>query len=102
MRAVLAEQMASESGPGELSADVYVSPELAWQSLAEADLGAFSDRVAEAAGRLSLDPLSTEVLWLCAAPELDARFGRVFAYMLDNASRMLPTPRLIASVLGAD
>ena len=92
---------AAEASDG-TSADLYVSPEAAWESLLDADLSAFSERVAEAAELLQLDPLSVEVLWLCAAPELDDRYGRVFAFLLDNAMRKLPTPRLIVSALARD
>ena len=84
---------------GELSSDYYISPDRAWEALLEADLRRFERRVSDVAGRLELDDLSTEVLWLCAAPELDERYGRVFAYLLDGTARRLPTPRLIASLL---
>ena len=98
LRAAVAAQIAAgdESEP---SSEYYISPERAWESLVDADLSRFEQRVEEAAQRLGLDALSTEVLWLCAAPELDDAYGRVFAFLLDNTSRRLPTPRLIVSAL---
>ena len=81
LKAAVAAQITSGDDAGE----PYVLPERAWESLLEADLSRFELRVAELAGG-SLDDLATEVLWLCAAPELDHRFGRVFAYLLDSAT----------------
>src|SRR5215211_4958840 len=88
LQAALAARIAD--APEEPPGDLHVSPDLAWESLVDADLTAFSEPVARAAELLDLDPLSVEVLWLCAAPELDERFGRVFAFMVENASRKLP------------
>ncbi len=99
LKAAVAAQIASGADAGEPSSEYYVSPERAWESLLEADLRGFEQRVAEVTRRLGLDDLATEVLWLCAAPELDDRYGRVFAYLLDSTTRKLPTPRLIVSLL---
>src|SRR4051794_17008167 len=91
-------RIASVDDAAEALSDYYISPERAWEALLEADLGRFVGRVADVAGRLELDDLSTEVLWVCAAPELDERYGRVFSYLLDSTARRLPTPRLIVSL----
>jgi hypothetical protein len=65
--------------------------------------GADSDQaLAGVAARLRLDPLDTALLAFCAAPELDARYGRLIAYLHDDVTRRLPTPRLAARLLGGD
>src|SRR4051794_4963328 len=102
LRTQLAARITTAHEADQHSADFYVSPEAAWESLLDAQLDACADRLARVAALLKLDPLSVEVLLLCAAPELDDRLGRVFAFMHDNASRRLPSARLIASVLAAD
>jgi hypothetical protein len=99
LEAAVAAQIALGDEAPDVSPDVDVSPEQAWASLHEADLSRFEPRVAEAVRRFGLDALSAQVLWLCLAPELDDRYGRVFAFLLGSTTRRLPTPRLIASAL---
>lgn len=53
-----------------------------------------------AADRLGLNRLDAVVLALCAAPELDPRFGRLYAYLHDDVTRKLASPRLAAQLLG--
>jgi MoxR-like ATPase len=55
--------------------------------------------LAEAARRLGLDELDISVLALCAAPELHPRFGRLYAYLQDDVTRRLASPRLAADLL---
>ena len=102
LKAAVATRIASEDDAGERSS---ISPDRAWEALLEGDLRRFERRIADLARRLELDDLSTDVLWVCAAPELDERYGRVFAYLLESTARRLPTPRLVVSLLarsGAD
>ncbi|MCW3000562.1 MAG: family ATPase, partial [Solirubrobacterales bacterium] len=54
-------------------------------------------RLAEAGG-LS-DELDVALLALCAAPELDGRYGRLIAYLHDDVGRRNASPRLIAALL---
>jgi len=61
-----------------------------------------SARIAEAAERLGLDRLGTAVMSLAAAPEIDPRFGRLFAYLNDDASKRLATPRLLGALLSGE
>ena len=42
------------------------------------------------------------VLMLCVAPELDPRFGRLYAYLHDDVTRKLATPRLVARLAAGD
>src|SRR5690242_2864093 len=57
-------------------------------------------RLSFAAERLELDPIDAVVLAMCAAPELDPRFGRLYAYLHDDVTRKLASPRLAADLLG--
>jgi hypothetical protein len=59
-------------------------------------------RIAEAAERLGLDRLGTAVMSLAAAPEVDPRFGRLFAYLNDDPNRRLATPRLLGALLSGE
>jgi hypothetical protein len=52
-----------------------------------------------AAERLGLNRLDAVVLAMCAAPELDPRFGRLYAYLHDDVTRKLASPRLAAELL---
>jgi hypothetical protein len=90
--------VADDAAPGDHS---YAS-ELAWEAIQDGDLSPFAERVADAAVRLGLDEASLDVLWLCAAPELDARFARVYSFLLDDAMRQFPTPRLVSLLLAVD
>src|SRR3954447_12159982 len=95
-RTAVAAQIASA---GDEDAGSDVSPQRAWDALADADVARFAGRVAQTAALLGLDALATDVLWLCAAPEFDNRYGQVFAYLQDDAASRRPSPRLVASVL---
>ncbi|MGZ4252685.1 MAG: ATP-binding protein [Solirubrobacteraceae bacterium] len=68
------------------------------------DLGAQdADPALETAvDRLGLDALDAAVLAVCAAPELHPRYGRLYAYLQDDVTRRLPSPRLVASLLTGD
>ena len=35
----------------------------------------------------------------CAAPELSPRYGRLYAYLHDDVTRKLPSPRLVGHLL---
>jgi hypothetical protein len=78
---------------------LYISEENAWRDALAADLSHYQPRLAAAARLFGLDALSCELLELAASIELNPRLGRVFAFLLDDATRRLPTPRLAASLL---
>ncbi|MGO9973774.1 MAG: ATP-binding protein [Solirubrobacteraceae bacterium] len=59
-------------------------------------------RLSIATQRLDLDALDSSVLALCAAPELDPRFGRLYAYLQDDVTRRFPSPRLAADLLAGE
>ena len=89
--------------PGDAAAGLYISDDRALQYARVADAASLDDRLAEAAVRLGLGVLETEVLGLVAGPELDPRYGKVFSFLHDDVTRKLPSLRLIAETLeGAD
>ena len=80
---------------------LYVTDEAALSLAHAASPGAeFEERLLELGGRLGLSALEVAVLAVCAAPELGPHYGRLFAYLHDDVTRKLPTPRLAARLLG--
>jgi hypothetical protein len=102
LRAAVAARIASLHEAGDPSAGVGVSPELAWDALDETDLEAYAGRLGRAAALLGLDQPALDVLWLCAAPELENGIGLVFGFLLGDSAARLPTPRLVASLLASE
>ena len=49
--------------------------------------------------RLALDPLDAAVLAVCAAPELNPAYGRLYAYLHDDVTRKLPSAGLVARLV---
>jgi hypothetical protein len=49
-----------------------------------------------------LSPLEELILLACLAPELDAKYGRVYGYLHDDLTRRQPSLQLIASVARLD
>ena len=94
------ERVASnDPNPADPYRGLYISDELAL-SLAKDEPGAtFDERLADATRRLGLDGIDAAVLGLCAAPELNPRYGRLFGYLQDDITRKLPTPRLVSELL---
>jgi hypothetical protein len=98
---------ATEQDPLDPFRGLYISDVDAVRTVGELDDGggveaAVPDRdavLAGAAERLGLGPLDAALLAFCAAPELDARYGRLVAYLQDDVTRRLPTPRLAARLL---
>ncbi len=56
-------------------------------------------RPAQLARQFDLSPLAVELLLLLLAPEVDTRFGRVYAYLQDDVSRRWLTPALAQRLL---
>ena len=42
------------------------------------------------------------MLAICAAPELNPRYGRLYAYLQDDVTRKLPSPRLVGHLLSGE
>jgi ATPase family associated with various cellular activities (AAA) len=99
LRAAVQAVAVRDANPDDALRGLYISDE---QALALAgDLGATeADPLLKlAADRLELDALDAAVLAVCAAPELHPRYGRLYAYLQDDVTRRLPSPRLVAALL---
>src|ERR671923_70378 len=59
-------------------------------------------RLAPVTAALGLDLLDSAVLAICAAPELNPRYGRLYAYLQDDVTRKLPSPRLVGHLLAGE
>ena len=101
--------VAAGSDPDDALRGLYISDEQALALAAEggrprpsSPLGEAATRLAETAQRLGLDALDSSVLALCAAPELHPRFGRLYAYLQDDVTRRLASPRLAADLLASE
>jgi AAA+ superfamily predicted ATPase len=99
LRAAVGARIAAGHNPDDPASGVYISPDSAWEDALGADLSRYAERLAQASRLLDLDALSSRILVLCSAAELDGRFARVFAFLQDDVTRRLPTPRLVVSLL---
>jgi AAA+ superfamily predicted ATPase len=78
---------------------LYISDEQALSLAAGAATTGAEARIATAGERLELDALDLAVLTVCAAPELHPRYGFLYAYLQDDVTRRLASPRLVADLL---
>ena len=102
IRAVVESVIATDPTPEDPLRGVLVSSE---EAMALADLESdtgLDERLNHAAQALELSPLDTSILALCAAPELNPRYSRIFGYLQDNWERTQASPRLAALLLSAD
>ena len=88
-----------DDNPDDALRGLYISDEQALALAQDPDAVDADPRLASAAERLGLDALDAAVLAVCAAPELHPRFGRLYAYLQDDVTRRLPSPRLAAELL---
>ena len=102
IRAHVEQAASGDPNPGDPLRGLYISDEQALALAADGGAENADARLADAAARLGLDALDTAVLGLCAAPELDPRYGRLFAYLHDDVTRRLASPRLVANLLAGD
>jgi hypothetical protein len=102
VRAAVESVAASDPNPTDPFRGLYVTDELAL-AIARSDPALDPDaRLRLAAERLGLDPLDTAVLAVCAAPELNPVYGRLYAYLHDDVTRKLPSPGLVARLVAGD
>jgi ATPase family protein associated with various cellular activities (AAA)/winged helix domain-containing protein len=90
---------ATDPNPADPFRGLYVSDEAALDAAGGLDGGAVDERLNEFGRTLGLDSLDCELLALCAAPELDPRYGRLVGYLHDDITRRRPSPRLLARLL---
>src|SRR4051812_45734726 len=93
---------ASDPNPGDPFRGLYISDEVALRLTRGDSASSADDRLEAATHALGLDLLDSAVLAVCAAPELNPRFGRLYAYLQDDVTRKLPSPRLIGHLLEGD
>lgn len=78
---------------------LYMTDESAVETAHALRGGGLDARMQRVVATLDLDPLDGALLCLCAAPVLDARYGRLIGYLHDDLTRRLPSPRLLALLL---
>jgi ATPase family associated with various cellular activities (AAA) len=89
----------TDPDPGDPFRGLYISDEVALR-LTRGDSASDADeRLHAVVQRLGLDLLEAAVLAVCAAAELNPRYGRLYAYLQDDVTRKLPSPRLVGQLL---
>src|SRR5919199_2663570 len=89
----------TDPDPGDPFRGLYISDEVALR-LTQGDSVSDADgRLQEVVRALGLDLLEAAVLAVCAAAELNPRYGRLYAYLQDDVTRKLPSPRLVGQLL---
>src|SRR3954465_885065 len=89
----------TDPDPGDPFRGLYISDEVALR-LTQGDSGSDADvRLLDVVRALGLDLLEAAVLAVCAAAELNPRYGRLYAYLQDDVTRKLPSPRLVGQLL---
>lgn len=81
---------------------LYISDEQALSLAGDRCTAEADPLLAAAADRLGLDALEAAVLAVCAGPELHPRYGRLYAYLQDDVTRRMASPRLVANLLAGD
>jgi hypothetical protein len=89
----------NDPNPADPFRGLYISDETALQLTRGESASGADDRLQAVTAALGLDLLDAAVLATCAAPELNPRFGRLFAYLQDDVTRKLPSARLIGHLL---
>ena len=90
---------ASDPNPTDPFRGLYISDDLALSLARTASADGLDARLKQATELLGLDLLDAAVLALCSAPELSPRYGRLYAYLHDDVTRKLASPRLVARLL---
>jgi hypothetical protein len=89
----------NDPNPADPFRGLYISDETALQLTHGDSVSGADDRLAAVTAALGLDLLDAAVLATCAAPELNPRFGRLYAYLQDDVTRKLPSARLVGHLL---
>jgi hypothetical protein len=99
IRSAVESVASTDPNPGDPFRGLYISDELAVELSREGPGHDLDSRISLTGRLLGLSDLETAVLVLCAAPELGAHYGRLYAYLHDDVTRKLASPRLIARLL---
>ena len=102
LRAAVLEAVGQDAAPDDALRGLYISDEQAVALAAQVAPPGAEERLDAAARVLGLDALEAAVLAVVAAPDLDPRFGRLFAYLHDDLTRRLATPRLAGRLLAGE
>jgi hypothetical protein len=100
IRAAVDAVAATDPNPADPFRGLYISDELAIELAREGPSGELDDRIGLAARQLGLTEVEAAAMALCAAPELAPHYGRLYAYLHDDVTRKLASPRLVARLLG--
>ena len=92
----------SDPNPADPFRGLYISDDRALELTRGDSVSDADDRLAHVTQALGLDLLDAAVLAICAAPELNPRYGRLYAYLQDDVTRKLPSPRLVGHLLSGD
>jgi hypothetical protein len=102
LQVAVQDAVAAGNDPDDSLRGLYISDEQALALAVDGSAPPPATALRQAAERLGLDELDTSVLALCAAPELHPRFGRLYAYLQDDVTRRLASPRLAADLLSGE
>ena len=102
VQAAVQAAVAAGNDPNDSLRGLYISDEQAVSLAAEPGTPTPGARLDDAVARLGLDALDSSVLALCVAPELQPRYGRLYAYLQDDVTRRLASPRLAAELLAGE
>jgi hypothetical protein len=102
LRTAVQTAVAGGADPDDSLRGLYISDEQALALAADGGATKATPDLTVAIQRLGLDALDSLVLALCAAPELHPRFGRLYAYLQDDVTRKLASPRLAADLLSGE
>jgi hypothetical protein len=102
VQAAVQAAVAAGNDPNDSLRGLYISDQQAMSLADEPGTPTPGARLEEAVARLGLDALDSSVLALCVAPELQPRYGRLYAYLQDDVTRRLASPRLAAELLAGD
>ena len=99
LRVAVEAAAAAGQDPNDSLRGLYISDD---QAIALSETGGTIEsnaRLVAVAELLELDALDATILAVCCAPELQPRYGRLYAYLNDDVTRKLPTPRLVTSLV---
>jgi len=99
LRAAVHAAVSSGADPHDALRGLYISDEQALALAADGGQPPAPPALSFAAERLGLSLIDRLILALCAAPELEPRFGRLYAYLHDDVTRKLASPRLAVALI---